>query len=66
MNPIEHIWPLVSRQLVGETFANRDALWDRLVVAFGNVTPAQILKLYDSMPRRIQALLGARGGPTRY
>jgi hypothetical protein len=66
MNPIEHVWPLVSRQLVGDVFASRDQLWDALVVAFGKISRLQILRLYDSMPRRLQALLDARGGPTRY
>jgi hypothetical protein len=65
MNPIEHVWPLVSRQLVGDVFASRDQLWDALVVAFGKISRLQIPRLYDSMPRRLQALLDARGGPTR-
>lgn len=66
MNPIEHVWPLVSRQLVGEVFADRDALWAALKVAFANVTPVQIQRLYASMPRRLAALYLARGGHTRY
>ena len=66
MNPIEHVWPIVGRKLVGKVFANRDKLWDALVVAFAEVSSAQIRKLYASMPNRTQALIAARGRHTRY
>ena len=66
MNPIEHVWPLVPRQLAGRVFSGRDDLWAALVVAFGRITPAQIVSLFASMPRRIAALKKAKGGHTRY
>ena len=66
MNPIEHVWPIVGRKLVGQVFANRDALWSALVDAFGSVSPEKIRALYDSMPSRIESLLAAKGGHTRY
>ena len=53
MNPIEHVWPLVTRQLTGRIFTSRDDLWTELVLAFGRVTPAQIQSLYASMPRMV-------------
>ena len=66
MNPIEHLWPLVTFMLRGKTFANRDELWNALVVAFGSITPSQVLNLYNSMPSRLMCLKVARGGYTRY
>jgi transposase len=66
MNPIEHVWPIVGRKLVGKVFADRDKLWDALVVAFSEVTPLQIRKLYASMPKRLQALSAASGRHTRF
>ena len=66
MNPIEHVWPMVSRQLVGKVFSDREQLWTALQSAFAAVSSSKILNLYDSMPRRIQALLAAKGGHTRY
>lgn len=66
MNIIEHVWPMVSRQLVGRTFNGTDDLWHALQAAFRAIRPDQILKLYDSLPRRLAALVGARGGHTRY
>ena len=66
MNPTEHIWPMVGRLLAGRVFSGRDDLWDALVVAFGQITPAQVRGLYESMPRRLAALKLSRGGYTRY
>ena len=66
MNPIEHVWAMVSRELVGQVFANRDRLWDAVQAAFQKITPAQINNLCDSMPRRIASLLAAKGWYTRY
>lgn len=66
MNPIEHLWPLVGRKLTGRVFANKAELWEALKVAFGLVKPAEILRLYDSMPHRIAALAAAKGRHTRY
>ena len=66
MNPIEHLWPMVTFKLRDKVFNSKDALWDALVAAFGSISPAQILKLYDSMPSSIHYLKAARGGHTRY
>ena len=66
MNPIEHVWPMVSRQLIGQVFPDRDALWAALETAFRNVTPEQIMRLYASMPNRLDTLCKARGGHIRY
>ena len=66
MNPIEHLWPMVMRHLEGQVFSGKDHLWSGLEAAFNAITPDQIWALYDSMPRRMQAVIDARGGPTRY
>lgn len=66
MNPIEHLWPMVTQKLRGKVFSSKDSLWDALKEAFGSISPDQVLKLYDSMPNRIQCLKFAKGGYTRY
>lgn len=66
MNPIEHVWPIVGRMLSGKIFASADDLWEALKVAFRQIDPVQIVHLYNSMPRRLQALKAAKGGLTRY
>ena len=66
MNPIEHLWPMVTRRLAGRVFAGREALWDALVQAFGDISPVEVNALYESMPARLAALKVANGGHTRY
>ena len=66
LNPIEHLRPIVLRTLRGQVFAGKEDLWVALQAAFGAVPAEQIKALYASMPRRIEAVISARGGHTRY
>ena len=66
LNPIEHLWPMVLRRLDGAIFAGKDQLWTALQEAFAAITPEQVQALYASLPRRMEAVIGSRGGPTRY
>ena len=66
VNPIEHLWPMVTQKLRGKVFSGSDTLWEVLKEAFGSITPAQVLKLYDSMPNRLLSLKPAKLGYTRY
>ena len=66
LNPIEHIWPLVTRNLQGAVFSGREQLWTALQEAFAAISPAEVQKLYASMPDRLAAVKANRGGPTRY
>ena len=62
MNPIEHLWPIVTAQLSGQVFAGREALWIALQAAFAAIPPSKVMRLYESMPSRLAALKLARGG----
>ena len=66
MNPIEHLWPMVTTQLCGKVFASREALWVAPKAAFASIPRAQVLKLYDSVPSRFAALRLAERGPHPY
>ena len=62
VNPIEHLWPLVTEQLSGKVFSGKEALWTALQVAFASIPRERVLHLYESMPSRLAALKLARGG----
>ena len=66
MNPIEHLWPWVLRRLEGAVFTGREQLWTALQEAFAAVPASYVNSLYASLPHRMQAVIAARGGPTRY
>lgn len=68
INPIEHIWDVMGRQLRGQRppIRNIPDLRDRCVNLWYNLSPAIYQGLVASMPRRVEAVLRAKGGPTRY
>ena len=66
LNPVEHVWPLVLRNLEYQSFANLDALWSALQFAFNCVTVQEIQNLYASMHRRMAAVIVNKGGHTKY
>ena len=68
MNPIEHVWGYLKNKLsliknkpstVNELKIKIQEIWENIPVEY-------IRELYNSMPRRIQALLKAKGGHAKY
>ena len=68
MNIIEHVWDHLEHRVRTRTKlpSNVTELWDALVEEWHNIEDDYIVSLYESMPRRVQALLDAKGGHTKY
>ncbi|GFX31147.1 transposable element Tcb2 transposase [Trichonephila clavipes] len=68
LNQIEHIWDVMGRQLRVQRppIHNFSDLCDRCLNIWYNLSPAIYQGLVASMPRRVEAVLCAKGGPTRY
>ena len=68
LNPIEHTWGYLKKCLSGYKRASTGVyqLWDRVVVEWGNISVEECQKWIESMPRRIQAVIKAKGGHTKY
>ena len=66
LNPVEHCWAWMAKQMIGKQFTNADALWAGLEATWATVPPTLIPSLYGSMVRRLTAVQVARGGHTRY
>ncbi|GFV42683.1 hypothetical protein TNCV_840381 [Trichonephila clavipes] len=64
----EHVWDLVGRHLNREPrpAASKDELLLRIQSIWNSLPQADIHKLFDSMPRRIAALIAVRGGYIKY
>ena len=69
MNPIEHMWSFLKKRLnqydwdpknLKEAFVRGADIW------YKEVTPEMCCKYIDSMPKRIEALIEAKGGMTKY
>ncbi|GFU39453.1 transposable element Tcb1 transposase [Trichonephila clavipes] len=68
MSPIEHMRDSVGRRLVRDSHpaASKDELLLRIQAIRNSLPQADIQNLFDSMPRRIAALIAAGGGYTKY
>jgi transposase len=68
LNPIEHLWQHLKRQLA--TYETEPAsiyeLWKRVEVEWYNIPVQVCIDLIESMPRRVTAVLEAKGGYTKY
>ncbi|TFK63776.1 hypothetical protein BDN72DRAFT_733519, partial [Pluteus cervinus] len=68
LNIIEHLWEYLDRRVRTRQTppTNLMELWDALVEEWGNIEQDYIDRLFDSMPRRIAAVIAAKGGYTKY
>jgi transposase len=68
LNPIEHLWRnLKTRLCTYDTAPNGvHELWDRVQDEWNKITVEECVKLIESMPRRVAAVIKAKGGHTKY
>ena len=66
LNPIEHLWDALGRQIGSRAFTNNEQLWKHLQEQWQLLPRVCISKLVESMSRRVEAVLKARGGYARY
>ena len=67
LNPIEHVWYQVKRRL--NTYPTRPTttkeLEARITTEWYSITNEECLRYIDSMPKRIDKVINAKGGPIR-
>ena len=68
LNPIEHMWNYVNiRVRARPVLPQNMAELKQMIAEELYAVPLEYIRaLYDSMPRRIAAVINARGGPTKY
>lgn len=68
LNPIEHLWDEVERsfQSLETPPSNLTQLRAAIMSAWVNIPQERYQHLVESMPRRVSAVIRAKGGPTRY
>jgi RNAse (barnase) inhibitor barstar len=68
LNPIEHLWHHLKRQVAAYSTEARniDELWERVQTEWEKIPVQVCVDLIESMPRRVAAVLKARGGYTKY
>ncbi len=63
---IENLWSIVKRKMRDTRPNNADDLKAAIKATWASITPEQCHRLIASMPRRIDAIIHAKGGPTKY
>lgn len=66
LNPIEHLWGHLKQQLEGLRIQTTAELLAAAHHLWRNLSPEVVTNLIRSMPERVQAVIRARGGHTRY
>ena len=68
LNPIEHLWGYLKRRLAEYEHPPKGILelWERIQVVWEGIPVEECQKLIESMPRRIEAVLKAKGNYTKY
>ncbi|GFW53396.1 transposable element Tcb1 transposase [Trichonephila clavipes] len=67
ISPIEHVWDIVGGRLARDLrpVVSIDEFWLRIQTIWNTLPQADIQNLFNSMPRRVAALIAARGGHTK-
>ena len=66
LNPIENLWDHMERQLEKTPSTTREGLWNTLQELWSSIPSETITNLVSSMPRRVAAVIEAKGGHTKY
>ncbi len=68
LNPIEHLWDVVEREIhiMDVQPTNLQQLRHAIMSIWTKISEECLQHLVESMPRRIKAVLKAKGGPSRY
>jgi transposase len=66
LNPIEHLWEHIDRQLKHRKPTNQQNLYEMIEEEWKNIPLDVIIHLVDSMPSRCQAVIDSKGFATKY
>ena len=66
LNPIENLWYIIKRQLPCGSTLTSDELWESIQDIWYKTPSYLCRRLFDSIPRRIAAVLQSKGYPTKY
>ena len=66
LNPIENLWTILKQKVHNSKPSSLDVLWETVNGVWDNIEESIIESLVASMPKRVKAVIAAKGGATRY
>ncbi len=66
LNPIKNLWGIVKRKMRDTRPNNADDQKATVKETWASIPPQQCHKMITSMPRRTEAVIKAKGAPTKY
>ena len=54
------------KKQANKTPNNKAKFWENITSLWYSINRKEIMALYDSMPKRVEAVYKAKGGPTQY
>lgn len=68
LNPIEHLWQHIKLELCKFPTQAKGVwqIWDKVTEVWGKIEPEVCQRLIESMPRRLEAVIKAKGGHAKY
>lgn len=66
LNPIEHLWAVLDGNVPAERRSKTATFFNVLEEVWTNIDEDVLKTLVESMPRRLQAVIQAKGGHTKY
>lgn len=66
LNPIEHLWADVKREIRDKKSRNQGELWCHIKEAWNRIPKERCRKLVEGMSRRCAAVIQNHGFPTKY
>ena len=66
LNPIEHLWEHIERKISVRKQSNQHDLFELIKRTWEEIPIDVLINLVDSMPRRCNAVVAAKGFPTKY
>lgn len=66
LNPIEHLWHYIKIKLSDRRFRNKEQLKKAVIKEWNEIGDDVTRNLVESMPQRLEAVIKANGGHTKY
>lgn len=66
INPIEHLWAIIEKELQKFNITSKTSLKDKILEVWSSISPSITENLVKSMHNRLQDVIRAKGGPTKY